>query len=202
MAAPPPSANMLQGKHQKLSHVEFHEPTLNEMITAKEGVFLPLLCTKMLVLASENYIPYHWDGHVHEWVPIATSSETCGISVSSLSLVTFNVWFERIHRISRALGLMDVVRKCSPDVMALQESSVEFLKAILSLDWIRNEYWCSDCGDCSTFGQSWYGVVLLSKIPCSNLVIKPLPTRLGRKLVVATLRYLILLQRQTISLSN
>ena len=37
-----------------------------------------------------------------------------------LRLVTYNVWFDKLHQAARARALMEIVRGCDPDVVCLQ----------------------------------------------------------------------------------
>lgn len=135
--------------------------------------------------------PYHWDVNLQQWAPIQKEQMLHYKSECiQLSILTYNVWLENVHKLKRARALLELVKKYSPDILALQEVTGDFLQYLMTqMDWIKAHYWCSDPGDGSTFGPSSYGVLLLAKIPCTKLIIRSLPSNLSRKLVVGSFRY-------------
>jgi endonuclease/exonuclease/phosphatase family metal-dependent hydrolase len=101
-----------------------------------------------------------------------------------LTLLTWNVWFARHRFKERATALLDELRWRAPDVVALQEVTPELLRLLCADPTVRASYQLSDI-DGSTF--QGYGVMLLSRVPLIGLWMMRLPTRMGRRLLVATL---------------
>jgi endonuclease/exonuclease/phosphatase family metal-dependent hydrolase len=101
-----------------------------------------------------------------------------------LTLVVYNAWFGDFLWQQRLAGLLDVVRSCRPDVVALQEVTRRQLEAILATEWIRQGYWVSDRD-----GRSLepHGVLTLSRVPVRDLALCELPSNKHRKLLVAEL---------------
>jgi endonuclease/exonuclease/phosphatase family metal-dependent hydrolase len=109
-------------------------------------------------------------------VPIAT--------VAPLRLLTWNIWFGRHQLKERTAALIDDLSWRAPDIVALQEVTAESLRVLIANPFIRATYQVSDV-DGSTFDR--YGVMLLSKVPFESLMMLPLPSRMGRRLLVGTL---------------
>jgi tyrosyl-DNA phosphodiesterase 2 len=98
-----------------------------------------------------------------------------------MTLATFNIWFDPYHARERHDAIMGLLEARRPDVIALQEVTTESLALVLSKPWIRAEYQPSDV-DGRTLDR--YGVVLLSRIPARRMTLLPLPSGMGRKLLV------------------
>lgn len=103
---------------------------------------------------------------------------------TALTVVTWNVWFAPYCFEPRCRALLEVVRAQLPDVVCLQEITLDSLEMLLAEPWVRAEYRVSDArGD--TFDS--YGVVILSRLPVRALAIHELPSHMGRRLLVAEL---------------
>jgi endonuclease/exonuclease/phosphatase family metal-dependent hydrolase len=116
------------------------------------------------------------------WEPNATP--TAPQAPSTLRLLTWNTWFDRHKFKHRAAALIDELSWRAPDVVALQEVTVELLRVLVGSSLVRSRYQLSDV-DGSTFER--YGVLLLSRIPLRTLSLLPLPSQMGRRLLVASL---------------
>lgn len=103
----------------------------------------------------------------------------------SITIATFNIWFGRLRRKSRHQAILDELRQCDADIIAMQEVTRESLEQILEQDWIRRHYWSSDIW-CSTFKR--YGVLLLSRLPVVDMYLANIPSLNARKLLMADLR--------------
>ena len=128
-------------------------------------------------------------------------NKAAGLEIQSLSLVTFNVLFNKVLGDLRHPALLELVHTYHPDVIAFQEADQAFLNILLNTPWVLSsdllpvlspsnssryslnnnqvkEYYLSD-----TIGTTIrpYGCLLLSKIPWSHLFLHDLPTKLGRK---------------------
>jgi tyrosyl-DNA phosphodiesterase 2 len=98
-----------------------------------------------------------------------------------LTVATFNIWFDSYHARERHDAIMGLLEARRPDVIGLQEVTADSLALVLSKPWIRAEYQPSDV-DGRTLDR--YGVVLLSRIPARRMTLLPLPSGMGRKLLV------------------
>lgn len=103
-------------------------------------------------------------------------------TASTISLVTWNVWFSARDFEPRFRALLDVVRSRDPDVVCFQEIIPESLELLLDEPWVRSRYALSD-----TTGESFdsYGVVMLSRLPVGSFSFRELPTSMGRRLLTA-----------------
>lgn len=99
-------------------------------------------------------------------------------------LVTYNVWFGEYLWEERFTALFDLVRECRPDVIALQEVTPRHLQHILTLEWVRREFWISDAEGATL---EPHGVFLLSRLPLHRLALYELPSEKDRKLLLAKL---------------
>lgn len=106
------------------------------------------------------------------------------VSPDRLVLVTYNVWFGEFLWRERFAALLDVVRDCGPDLIALQEVTPAHLQCLLTDSWVRSEFRLSD-----VTGETLqpHGVLLLSRIPLRRLALRELPSNKNRKLLVAEL---------------
>jgi len=98
-----------------------------------------------------------------------------------ITVATFNIWFDQHHARERHDAIMGLLEARRPDVIALQEVTSASLALVLAKPWIRAEYQPSDV-DGRTLDR--YGVVLLSRIPTRRMTLLPLPSGMGRKLLV------------------
>lgn len=132
-----------------------------------------------------------WSFHGGSWLPRSASSPAGGATPaaaapprSQLTLLTWNVWFGRHRFRERTAALLDEITWRAPDVIALQEVTEELLELLLAHPHIRAFYQLSDA-DGSTFER--YGVLLLTKIPFVSTSLLPLPSQMGRRLLVGQL---------------
>lgn len=108
------------------------------------------------------------------------------VPAHDVSCATFNVWFGEKHFEERCLALLRILERRRPDVIALQEVTIPFLAALRSSAWVRRDYLISDYMG-STITSASYGVVLLTRLPVESMELHELPSRMGRKLLVAHL---------------
>ena len=107
------------------------------------------------------------------------------VSISELTVVTFNVWFDQYYQQERCQALLRVIRDCNADIICLQEITFSFLKQLLQLEWVQANYYVSDCTG-NTIQP--YGVLLLSRMPIALLRWHDLPSMMARRLLVAELK--------------
>jgi len=126
--------------------------------------------------------PSHFDVERASWVP---GQEGSGYATrSKLTVVTFNVWFGEFMQTARFDALLDIISRCDPDVVGLQEVTPEHVEHVLAQDWIRRNYWVSDA---SARSVQPHGVFLLSRLPVHGVALCELPSQKDRKLLVADL---------------
>ncbi len=98
-----------------------------------------------------------------------------------LRIVTWNVWFGEHRFVERGRALLAELERQRADVIALQEVTYPLLAAILAAPWVRAAYQVSEL---DVIG---YDVVVLSRVPIVRMMPLPLPTAMGRRLLVARL---------------
>jgi len=95
-------------------------------------------------------------------------------SLSSLKIVTYNVWFDSLALDFRAIQLLRIIEKTDADIICLQEVTNNFVKIIMDTPLMREKYLIS-----SMIG-GWYGVMIITKIPFTKMHVIPLPTFMDR----------------------
>jgi tyrosyl-DNA phosphodiesterase 2 len=126
------------------------------------------------------YAPVRFDGEMWDRraEPRAASA---GAAPTELRIVTWNAWFGGYRFEARVAALLAELARRGPDVIALQEVTTPLLAAILGEAWVRAAYQVSEL---DVLG---YDVALLSRVPIVRLTSVPLPTGMGRRLLVARL---------------
>ena len=119
-------------------------------------------------------LPSHrYDARANAWVeaeqPVASDARS---APAELTVATFNVLFDlydpellATHR--RTAATISLLRSVDADVIALQEVTAPFLRALLEKQWVREHYFVSDGPEASTVEP--YGQVLLSRYPFASL---------------------------------
>eukprot|EP01119_Soliformovum_irregulare_P018168 TRINITY_DN5513_c0_g1_i4.p1 TRINITY_DN5513_c0_g1~~TRINITY_DN5513_c0_g1_i4.p1 ORF type:complete len:182 (-),score=23.05 TRINITY_DN5513_c0_g1_i4:435-980(-) len=79
---------------------------------------------------------------------------------SSLTIVTYNVWFERTFP-KRFPAISALLRSSAPDVICLQEVLPDFVQLLAKEKWIQDEMYIWDL----TGLMPDYGVMILSRFP-------------------------------------
>ena len=99
-----------------------------------------------------------------------------------LTLSTQNVWFDKLHREERNALLLELLSSYRPHLMAFQEVTLPFVRALQSCQWLRDEgYWVS------AIEHQWLGAVMVGRVPLRELYFLPLESTMGRRLLVARL---------------
>ncbi|KAA0102545.1 endonuclease [Mycolicibacterium sp. P1-18] len=99
-------------------------------------------------------------------------------------VATFNVWFSDFHAEERFRAIADVLSRKVPDVMVFQEVTPAALEILLAQPWIRVRYRRAEVtgGDVGN-----YGMLMLSRLPISNVTYTRVPTNLARGFLTAEL---------------
>lgn len=108
-------------------------------------------------------------------VPIHGSAD--GVAGDSLTVATFNVWFDERHARARYQAIADLLAREVPDVMVFQEVTAPALDVLLGQDWIRERYQRAQVTGRRTGS---YGHLLLARVPIHRAVYLRLPTRASR----------------------
>lgn len=96
---------------------------------------------------------------------------------AELTLATFNIWFDEYHAGARYLAIAELLAARLPDVVVLQEVTPAALDVFDGQGWIREHYRrAAVVGD--PVGN--YGMLMMSRLPLSDVTYTPLPTRLSR----------------------
>lgn len=128
----------------------------------------------------EIIYPGKFDPQTSAWCN-HTDSDTM-VNCSELTVVTFNVWFDNYYALERCEALLEIIRQCDADVICLQETKTRYLNFILQQPWVQESYYVSDFTG-KTIQP--YGVLLLSRLPITQLRLHRLPSIMERKLLVA-----------------
>ena len=106
------------------------------------------------------------------------------VARDELVLATFNVWFGDVHAEERFRAIADVLSRKMPDVMVFQEVTPAALEILLAQPWIRVRYRRAEVTG-GALGN--YGMLMLSRLPISNVTYTRLPTNLARGFLTAEL---------------
>jgi len=117
-----------------------------------------------------------------EWTRDARVPRPSPSAPTDVRLLTWNVWFGGHMFDERRAALMADLERRRPDVIALQEVTADLLSDLVNARWVRAEYQLTDVELFQT-----YDVVVLSRLPIRRVTELLLPTRMGRRLVVAEL---------------
>ncbi|MBZ4422287.1 poly(A) polymerase [Myxococcus sp. RHSTA-1-4] len=113
---------------------------------------------------------WRFDTNANAWVESSTGGPLP--SPERLTVLTFNVLFDLydadlLATERRTPAMLALLRDSGADVIALQEVTPPFLRALLAEPWVREHYWLSEGPGASTVTP--YGQVLLSRLPISSL---------------------------------
>ena len=101
------------------------------------------------------------------------------LKLEELKILTYNVWFDSYNWDNRCKAIFEICEEKSPDVICFQEVTNDFLNLLLSLKFIKDNYYI-------TFPpnqlKNWYDVIILTKFKCNAYVV-PFISRMGRKLI-------------------
>lgn len=97
----------------------------------------------------------------------------------TFSISTWNVWFDRHHREERFLAILQTLQQRLPEIMAFQEVTTPFIRALQAVEWLKNGYWLS------AVEPNQLGVLLVSRCRPHCLEMVDLPSSMGRRLLVA-----------------
>lgn len=118
----------------------------------------------------------------NRWVSKQTTA--AAVTREEISLATFNIWFSDFHAEQRFRAIADVLSRKMPDVMVFQEVTPSALAIFLAQPWIRVRYRCAEI---TGGGLGNYGMLMLSRLPISNVTYTALPTNLARGFMTADL---------------
>jgi poly(A) polymerase len=127
--------------------------------------------------AASRFTPlpaYRFDAEAHEWVasPPPATDTAPPPAPEHLTVTTLNVLFdvydgELLATERRTPAALALLNDTDADVIALQEVTPPFLRALLEAPWVRERYWLSDGPGAATVTPS--GQLLLSRRPFASL---------------------------------
>ncbi len=129
---------------------------------------------------------YRWD--FKEWVKCTTTTD---LSINKdLSIVTWNIWFGTFQFEKRYQEICRILCDLSPDFICLQEVTKLFIIHITKQEWVKKEYYISDCNG-SSFES--YGVFMLCKYPSIRVCLHQFPNSfMNRNLLTMEIDELII----------
>ena len=133
-------------------------------------------------LPVETVSPQRYDAVAGAWRDCDNAQ--AGDSPDALRVISFNTWFKDFRRDLRDPALVDLLRQCNADLVLLQEVTEELFEQLLDATWVRDSYAVVR----SPFSRSSipkHGLMLLSRWPIACATAYPLPTHMGRRLLVA-----------------
>jgi tyrosyl-DNA phosphodiesterase 2 len=101
-----------------------------------------------------------------------------------LMVATYNIWFGDYHAEQRYRVIADVLARNMPDIMVFQEVTPAALEIFLAQPWVRVRYRCAQVTG-GALGN--YGMLMLSRLPITQVIYTPLPTNLARGFLTAEL---------------
>ncbi|RYZ43342.1 MAG: endonuclease [Myxococcaceae bacterium] len=126
-------------------------------------------------LAVPGFTPlpaYRFDARSGSWSEAPRDVGHALPTPASLTVATFNVLFdlydaELLATERRTPATLALLRETDADLIALQEVTAPFLRALLAEPWVRERYWLSDGPGANTVET--YGQVLLSRVPLASV---------------------------------
>ncbi|MBI5340660.1 MAG: endonuclease/exonuclease/phosphatase family protein [Mycolicibacterium rufum] len=113
-----------------------------------------------------------YDAAADRWRDLADhGSAAC----HQLTVTTFNIWFNELHREQRHRAIGELLSREDPDVMVFQEVTRPALEVLLAQPWIREGY-----RRAAVIGDHNYGMLMLSRLPVRRCTYTRLPSRLSR----------------------
>lgn len=97
------------------------------------------------------------------------------VTCQELTVATFNIWFNELHREQRYHAIAELLFREAPDVMVFQEVTRSALEVFLAQPWIRESY-----RRAAVIGDGNYGMLMLSRLPVRRCTYTRLPSRLSR----------------------
>jgi hypothetical protein len=96
-----------------------------------------------------EYIPHDISATEHSgWRPTSESHPSLADSITTLRLITWNIWFDKLEQKPRFLGtLRKLLETPSVDIVSLQEVTPQFIHGLQSSTAIRTDWLLTDCWD-------------------------------------------------------
>lgn len=118
-----------------------------------------------------------FDAAADRWCDV---DEVAPVERDHLTVATFNIWFNELHRAQRYRAIAALLSRELPDVMVFQEVTDAALEVFLAQPWIRKHY-----RRVAVTGDGHYGMLMLSRLPIRRSTYTRLPTRLDRGYLAA-----------------
>jgi tyrosyl-DNA phosphodiesterase 2 len=109
-----------------------------------------------------------------QWTNSVTAD---GVERDEVTLTTFNIWNEGKQAERRYQAIAELLSARGPDIMVFQEITRSALRVFLAQRWIRDSYVRAAV---SGFRVGNYGMLMLSRLPVTDVTYTRLPTRQAR----------------------
>ena len=122
------------------------------------------------------------------WKRIDSADEPRLGEIGELTMVSYNVWFDKRNQAARAHALFAILRESCADIICLQEVTPIFLALLRDQEWVRDSFALSDSIGTTLRGSFAYGVIMLVRrtIAIDSFVLHSLPSEMNRAVLVAS----------------
>ncbi len=152
------------------------------MTGSGDGIDFPNYPAKPTVRTLEQWA---FDTAAQDWK--AVPFEDRDATRERLAFATFNTWFQGGEKARRYRALLEALGERDADVIVLQEVTMDLLDEIMAAGWLRAEYSFVRAPFRAQAVPS-HGVMLLSRLPLVGATLYPLPSHMGRSMLVAQVR--------------
>eukprot|EP01125_Pyxidicula_operculata_P022018 TRINITY_DN883_c0_g1_i6.p1 TRINITY_DN883_c0_g1~~TRINITY_DN883_c0_g1_i6.p1 ORF type:complete len:352 (+),score=24.72 TRINITY_DN883_c0_g1_i6:84-1058(+) len=128
--------------------------------------------------------------HPSGWYP-TTLNPNQSFDKNELLVLSYNVWFSYDDFDLRMQAIGHIIEQENPDIIALQEVTVDILQALLSQNWSHRYHVSDPYGhELGKPSDSFkYGNILLSKVPFQELYLRDFPGCQSRKALVGNVLF-------------
>ena len=136
----------------------------------------------MRLLARRRRVPVEkHDATTGRWTEAGAGQP---VDCDGLTLTTYNVWNDSKHAQARYLAIAQLLSQREPDIMVFQEITPAALDIVTAQGWVRDTYARAAVVGGHARG---YGLLVLSRLPLSQVTYTRLPSRQSRGFLQAEL---------------
>ncbi len=165
---------LLQPPGRRIDRSGSNEDTVGSLGLHRTTLSVAAAVARAAPAGGPAWRPAQQGGFVH-------SKHKPAVPATELRVCQLNVWFDEAFFAQRAAAQLRAMEEMQCDVMCLQEVTQPYLELVMRDPWVQRTFWLSHM-----LIES-YGVMVLSRTPAARLSELPLPSVMGRSLVVAHL---------------